>query len=69
MKKEGGVHKTKLEGLEAFCYEMAEDVERKKKWEEDEVFAVLGERVHPAVYIRTREGKEGVPSSSKVAPQ
>ena len=44
---------------------MVEDVERKKKWEQDEVFAVLGERVHLAVYIRTQKGKEGAPSSSK----
>ena len=69
MKKEGGVDKTKLDWLEAFCYEMVEDVERKKKWEEDEVFAVFGERVHLAVYIRTQEGEEGAPSSSKAAPQ
>ena len=43
---------------------MEEDVERKKKWVEDEVFVVLGKRVNLAIYVRSQEEKEGAPSSS-----
>ncbi len=39
--------------------EKEEDVEKRKKWAQDELFVLLGERVHLPVYSRTQKWKEG----------
>ena len=44
---------------------MGEDVERKKRWAEDEVFVVLGKRAYLALYVKSQEEKEGTPFLSR----